>query len=80
MGNQAESKRKKQAFAKAIVRPGKGPWYDWIESEEGKQAADIETLCPIKIGSQNYLENRLWWAYTAGMKAGFEQAKNGGTK
>ena len=62
--------------AEAITKPGKGPWYDWLESDEGKQAANVETLSPIKIGSRIYLENRLWRAFTAGMQVGFEQGNS----
>ena len=58
----------------AITKSGKGPWYDWLESEEGKQATKPD-ICLIGHQRSQYLENRLWLAFTAGMKAGFEQAK-----
>lgn len=61
--------------AEAITSSGKGPWYDWLESHEGQLTANIETLCCIPVDRGKFLENRLWIAYTAGMKAGFEQAK-----
>lgn len=63
---------KTKKYAAAITDSGKGPWYDWLESEEGKAAMDVGIL--VNCGSRQYLENRLWRAYTAGMKKGFEQA------
>jgi hypothetical protein len=66
----AESKQaKRKKSAEAITRPGKGPWYDWLDSSEGQQATKQED-CLLR---GNYLENRLWRAFIAGMKAGFEQ-------
>ena len=64
----------KKNYAKAITKPGNGPWYDWLESEEGKQAAEPNIFL-IGHDRSQYLENRLWRAFSAGMKAGFEQAQ-----
>lgn len=38
-------------------------WDQWIESEEGKGALEPSILKP---GSEEYLKNRLWWAFHAG--------------
>lgn len=66
-------RKKKTKHAEAITKPGRGPWYDWLESDEGRLASDHSSL---PIGRSEYLENRLWRAFTAGMKAGFEQERS----
>ena len=65
---------KQLKHAEAITGPNKGPWYDWLESAEGKTATTPD-ICLVGRGRNQYLENRLWRAFTAGMKAGFEQGK-----
>lgn len=42
-------------------------WNRWIAGDEGKQTSDVRTL-PRSGGSQ-FLENRLWRAFQAGVKA-----------
>ena len=63
---------KKVDYAVAITKPGEGPWYDWLASDEGK-AATKPDVCLIGHNRSEYLENRLWRAFTAGMKAGYAQ-------
>ena len=41
-------------------------WTGWIQSEEGKRAANINTLYPNSKDGSLYLENRLWSAFVAG--------------
>lgn len=41
-------------------------WLEWIESENGKQCADATSL-GIPPDKAEYLKNRLWHAFTAGM-------------
>jgi hypothetical protein len=43
-------------------------WKEWIQSDEGRKAANPETL-GTTLSARNYLENRLWHAFTAGAKA-----------
>lgn len=38
---------------------------EWLRSEEGKKCLDY----PI-TGGNDYLRNRLWWAYQAGFEEG----------
>lgn len=40
------------------------PWSEWKASDEGKQCRDYSTLA-----GADYLENRLWWAFNAGLRA-----------
>lgn len=67
--NNLESK-----FLKAQIKnppksePSHGPWPDWIASEEGKKCADPYTL-DLAYRMGEFLENRLWHAFMAGMKA-----------
>jgi len=46
----------------------RGAWPDWIESEEGKRCANPKTL-NLDYRQGEFLENRLWAAFVAGMKA-----------
>jgi len=41
-------------------------WTNWIQSEEGKRAANLSTLYPNHKDGEVYLENRLWYAFMAG--------------
>ena len=43
-------------------------WVDWLASEDGQGCARFSTLQAAKYPSQ-YLENRLWRAFMAGVKA-----------
>jgi len=62
-------RRKKQDYPVAITGgQKKGPWYEWLNSPEGKGCADGTT-------HGQWLENRLWYAFVAGMKAGWAQAE-----
>jgi hypothetical protein len=47
----------------------RGAWPDWIESEEGKRCANPTTL-NLAYRQSEFLENRLWTAFTAGYQAG----------
>lgn len=50
---------------------------EWFASEEGKQCCDAETLETPQYQRQ-YLRNRLWKAFVAGMGAG-KQINRGAT-
>lgn len=41
-------------------------WLEWIESEDGKRAADADSL-GVPPDKAEYLKNRLWHAFVAGM-------------
>lgn len=41
-------------------------WLEWIESENGKKCSDAASL-GIPPEKAEYLKNRLWHAFTAGM-------------
>jgi hypothetical protein len=43
-------------------------WKTYIESDEGKKASDPNTLGST-LSARNYLENRLWHAFNAGVQA-----------
>jgi len=59
------SSEERSQFEKPKRNPkSRGPWPDWIESEEGRRCATFETL-----KAPEYLENRLWAAFCAGMAA-----------
>lgn len=47
----------------------KNEWKEWIESPEGRKCKDNMPT------SLMYLENRLWWAFTAGYQAALKEAK-----
>ena len=40
---------------------------DWFDSKEGQSCADVKTL---DITRNEYLNNRLWKAFTSGLDAG----------
>ena len=46
----------------------------WFDSEEGKSCSNAETL-KLEKKQEQYLRNRLWKAFIAGMKAGEEITK-----
>lgn len=45
-----------------MTEPNK--WDQWLESDEGKGAMEPSILKP---GNEEYLKNRLWWAFHAGV-------------
>jgi hypothetical protein len=46
-------------------------WRQWIDSDEGKKCL------AVPVTEEVYLYNRLWWAYTAGSRAGEESPAAG---
>lgn len=56
-----------------LGNPALMDWPAWIRSEEGKRCADLSTI--NTLGSDVYLENRLWAAFVAGAK--YERLKRG---
>jgi hypothetical protein len=53
---------------KKMTTTYRGIWPEWIESDEGKRCADFDTLV-----RGDFLENRLWIAFRAGLIAGQKQ-------
>ena len=62
----------KRVAGEAPKRQSRGAWPDWIESAEGKRCADPKTL-DLDYRQGEFLENRLWHAFAAGLKAGREE-------
>lgn len=46
-------------------------WQEWLVSDAGEVASNPRTL-PSTPSARNYLENRLWAAFMAGVKAAKE--------
>lgn len=61
-------KIKKEPVKPAITCKEGLEWIKFIESERGCLCKDIKTLT-----TQEYLENRLWWAFNIGFHAASKQ-------